>query len=157
MGSMILLFIGCMSEVDGYEFYSPSPMTVAIAFGIALMIAVNCVAGISAGGHVTPIVTIAAVVNGLLSFPVNFILLIKKMKLISLHDLDRNRLCLRSVCGLIFGICFSSTFRSRRNVTESKWFLCLASKHRFRKSVWYWIYNFLHYRDVCLFNLASCK
>ena len=73
LATMLLLFLGCMSAVDGFSFYVPSQMSVAIAFGCALMIAVNCVAGISSSGHLTPIVTMCAVINGLLSLPVNII------------------------------------------------------------------------------------
>lgn len=57
IASMILLFVGCLGEVDNSPFFKPSIVTVAFSFGMAIMIGINAM-GVVSGGHMTPIITL---------------------------------------------------------------------------------------------------
>ncbi|KAH0945278.1 hypothetical protein HN011_006915 [Eciton burchellii] len=62
IGTAILVFVGCMGCV-GSMGTSRTLMQISLAFGIAVMIAIQCVGHIS-GAHINPSITLAAVILG---------------------------------------------------------------------------------------------
>ncbi|XP_011696205.1 PREDICTED: aquaporin AQPAe.a-like [Wasmannia auropunctata] len=67
IGTAILVFLGCMACLGGMKPYKagdgPSLIHIAFAFGLAVMIAVQCVGHIS-GAYLNPAITFAAVILG---------------------------------------------------------------------------------------------
>ncbi|XP_014474304.1 PREDICTED: aquaporin AQPAe.a-like [Dinoponera quadriceps] len=68
IGTGILLFLGCMGCV-GTMGIEPTPIQIALTFGLAIMAAIQCVGHIS-GAHLNPAVTAAAVILGNISIPI---------------------------------------------------------------------------------------
>ncbi|VEN62161.1 unnamed protein product, partial [Callosobruchus maculatus] len=63
LGTAILVFLGCAGCVKFREGSGPGALEVALAFGMAILIAVQCVGHIS-GAHINPAVTVAALIMG---------------------------------------------------------------------------------------------
>ncbi|XP_071638692.1 aquaporin AQPAe.a-like isoform X1 [Temnothorax longispinosus] len=66
IGTAILVFLGCtagLGSMKPYEGTGPSVIQISFAFGLAVMIAIQCVGHIS-GAHLNPAITIAAVILG---------------------------------------------------------------------------------------------
>ncbi|KYN37568.1 Aquaporin AQPAe.a [Trachymyrmex septentrionalis] len=67
IGTSILIFLGCMACMGSMKPYipgiGPSVIQVSFAFGLAVMIAIQCVGHIS-GAHLNPAITIAALILG---------------------------------------------------------------------------------------------
>ncbi|KAG5312608.1 PREDICTED: aquaporin AQPAe.a-like isoform X1 [Acromyrmex echinatior] len=67
IGTSILVFLGCMACMGSMKPYipgiGPSMIQVSFAFGLAVMIAIQCVGHIS-GAHLNPSITIAALILG---------------------------------------------------------------------------------------------
>ncbi|XP_012226157.1 aquaporin [Linepithema humile] len=62
IGTAILVFLGCTACVGSME-ESPKQLQIAFAFGIAVMISIQCVGHIS-GAHLNPAITVAAMILG---------------------------------------------------------------------------------------------
>ncbi|XP_077276169.1 aquaporin AQPAe.a-like isoform X2 [Temnothorax americanus] len=66
IGTAILVFLGCtagLGSMKPYDGTGPSVIQISFAFGLAVMIAIQCVGHIS-GAHLNPAITIAAVILG---------------------------------------------------------------------------------------------
>ncbi|KYN17063.1 PREDICTED: aquaporin AQPAe.a-like [Trachymyrmex cornetzi] len=67
IGTTILIFLGCMACMGSMKPYisgtGPSMIQISFAFGLAVMIAIQCVGHIS-GAHLNPAITIAALILG---------------------------------------------------------------------------------------------
>jgi aquaporin related protein len=70
IASAILLFIGCLGCVDQFEHFHPTHLTICLGFGFAIMISINTFGCVS-GGHMSPAVTLAAVVYRIIDIPVS--------------------------------------------------------------------------------------
>lgn len=74
IGTAILIFLGCLAGVGSMKPYPAgmgsviSVLQTSFAFGLAVMIAIQCVGHIS-GAHLNPAITVAAVLLGNKSFP----------------------------------------------------------------------------------------
>ncbi|XP_072761443.1 aquaporin AQPAe.a-like isoform X1 [Anoplolepis gracilipes] len=62
-GTAILVFLGCTAGVGSLGETPPPTMQVALAFGIAVMIAIQCIGHIS-GADINPAITVATVILG---------------------------------------------------------------------------------------------
>ncbi|KAF5271375.1 hypothetical protein FQA39_LY08173 [Lamprigera yunnana] len=74
-GTAILVFVGCMSCAVGLSGGEVPHEQISLAFGLGIMLAVQTFGHIS-GGHINPIVSIAAVIMGqlaLIEFPIYLI------------------------------------------------------------------------------------
>lgn len=69
LGTGFLLFGGCIGELT-FDDNPPSTYVAATAFGLVIMVTVQCIGHIS-GGHINPAVTLASVIYRLTSVPVN--------------------------------------------------------------------------------------
>lgn len=69
--SVFLLFLGCLSDVDNSPYHKPTQITVSLAFGLAVMIAINSFS-VSSGGFMTPIMVLYCYINKMLDIPVSF-------------------------------------------------------------------------------------
>ncbi|XP_043668930.1 aquaporin-2-like [Vespula pensylvanica] len=67
IGTAILVFIGCLSCVGSMGIVAPN-YQISMSFGLAVMIAIQCVGHIS-GGHINPSITVASLILGLKSLP----------------------------------------------------------------------------------------
>ncbi|XP_011633988.1 aquaporin AQPAe.a-like isoform X1 [Pogonomyrmex barbatus] len=71
IGTAILIFLGCMACLGSMKPYTlgigPSTIQISFAFGLAVMVAIQCVGHIS-GAHLNPAVTVAAVILGKKTF-----------------------------------------------------------------------------------------
>ncbi|XP_011864689.1 PREDICTED: aquaporin AQPcic-like isoform X2 [Vollenhovia emeryi] len=67
IGTAILIFLGCTIGLGSMKPYNeigpPSVLQVSLAFGLAVMIAIQCVGHIS-GAHLNPSITVASVIFG---------------------------------------------------------------------------------------------
>ena len=70
IGTGILLFINCLGCVDNLEHYKPTLISASFVAGIALMVCINSFATIS-GAHVNPVVTLGALIFGMISYAVS--------------------------------------------------------------------------------------
>lgn len=68
VGTAILILMGCMGCVGSMGII-PSPIQIALTFGVAVMIAIQCVGHIS-GAHINPAITVASVILGNKSLPI---------------------------------------------------------------------------------------
>nr|CAI5820394.1 unnamed protein product [Callosobruchus analis] len=64
LGTAILVFLGCAGCVKFRAESGPGALEVAVGFGMAILIAVQCVGHIS-GAHINPAVTVAALIMGI--------------------------------------------------------------------------------------------
>lgn len=71
IAAMILLFVGCLGEVNNSPFFTPSIPTVAVGFGLAILMGANTM-GVVSGGHMTPIITLTVFINNMLDVKVKF-------------------------------------------------------------------------------------
>lgn len=69
LASAIPLFIGCLGCVDNSPYFKPTHLTISLAFGFAIMIAINSF-GVISGGYMTPAITLAAFMYKTLDLPV---------------------------------------------------------------------------------------
>lgn len=75
IGTAILVLIGCTASVGGITEKSPSHLQTAVAGGMGIMIAIQCVGHIS-GAHINPAITVASVIFGNKSLPMAFLYII---------------------------------------------------------------------------------
>jgi glycerol uptake facilitator-like aquaporin len=68
--SVFLLFLGCLSAVDKSPYYTPTHLSVSLAFGLAVMIGINSFS-VSSGGFMSPIIVVYCYINKLLDIPVS--------------------------------------------------------------------------------------
>ena len=73
LASAILLYIGCMGCVDNYEHFKPTHFTICFVFGLAIMVSINTFSCVS-GSHITPAITLAAVIYKIVDIPVSIFL-----------------------------------------------------------------------------------
>ncbi|KAG5676479.1 hypothetical protein PVAND_006310 [Polypedilum vanderplanki] len=78
LGTGILVFIGCLSCVDQFEHFHPTHLTICLAFGLSVMIAINCFGCVS-GAHINPVVTLTAIIYKLVDIPTAIIYVIGQM------------------------------------------------------------------------------
>ncbi|XP_025158780.1 aquaporin AQPcic isoform X2 [Harpegnathos saltator] len=69
IGTAMLVFVGCMGCIGTMGPLPPSSVQIALTFGFAVMVAIQCVGHIS-GAHLNPAVTAAAVIVGNTSLPI---------------------------------------------------------------------------------------
>lgn len=82
IGTAFILFLGCMGGVDKSPYFIASGFTVSIAFGVSVMIGINCFGAVS-GAFLSPIVAISAFINNAIDLWVN---LVKYIFLIFFHN-----------------------------------------------------------------------
>lgn len=79
IGTGLLVFLGCMGCVDGFH-WKPTHLSIALSFGLAVMLIVN-IFGCVSGGQLNPVITLAACVYNKVSIPVSESFVTKRKKL----------------------------------------------------------------------------
>lgn len=69
IGTGLLVFLGCMSAVDGFH-YQPTHLSIALAFGLAVMLIIN-IFGCVSGSQLNPVISLAAVIYEIVPIPVS--------------------------------------------------------------------------------------
>ncbi|XP_017760336.1 PREDICTED: aquaporin AQPAe.a-like isoform X2 [Eufriesea mexicana] len=77
IGTSMLVFVGCMGCVGSLGVI-PSHFQIALTFGLAVMIVIQCVGHIS-DAHVNPAITVGSVVLGLKTIPEGFVYILGQM------------------------------------------------------------------------------
>lgn len=68
--SAIVVFLGCMGDVDQSPFFTPTYMSSSLVWGFAVMMGLNSFAHIS-GGFMSPLITLAAFIHNILDITVS--------------------------------------------------------------------------------------
>jgi len=74
----LLVLMGCMGCVDGFEHHKPTLLTVCLTFGFAVMVLVN-IFGMVSGAHMNPAVTVAALVYKLLPVSTGIVYIVAQL------------------------------------------------------------------------------